>query len=192
MRTQYDLDSLAGLTLQLYQRGLDAWQPILVSQNGEGYQIVSGHRRQIALLLSLALRQLADAQEEKMEMTVEIVRSWLKTLVEELGSLEQLVAALRDKHGDHEIPAVPFNGSQKAEILALQSANYGGEQPDALDALYAALPDQSLSFDCLLALDDELHQAVGDNDDKTKARHGVIRQCYRLPPIPLPAAPLGY
>lgn len=64
--------------------------------------------------------------------------------------------------------------------------------PDPLDALYAALPGQSLSFDCLLALDDELHQAVGDNDDETKARHGVIRQCYRLPPIPLPAAPLGY
>ena len=137
MRTQYDLDSLASLTLQLYQRGLDAWQPILVSQNGEGYQIVSGHRRQIALLLSLALRQLADAQEEKMEMTVEIVRSWLKTLVEELGSLEQLVAALRDKHGDHEIPAVPFNGSQKAEILALQSANYGGERPDALGVAHS-------------------------------------------------------
>jgi hypothetical protein len=64
--------------------------------------------------------------------------------------------------------------------------------PDPLDALYAALPDQSLSFDCLLALDDELRQAVCANDDETEARHGVIRQCYRLPPIPLPAAPLGY
>jgi hypothetical protein len=64
--------------------------------------------------------------------------------------------------------------------------------PDPLNALYDALPDQSLSYDALLACDDALRQAVGANDDETEIRHGVIRQCYRLTPIPLPAAPLGY
>lgn len=45
MRTIYDLESLATLTLQVYERGLDAWQPIAASPNpglsgvegGEGF-----------------------------------------------------------------------------------------------------------------------------------------------------------
>ena len=45
MRTSYDLDKLAALTLQIFERGLDQWQPIAASPNGEGYHIVSGHRR---------------------------------------------------------------------------------------------------------------------------------------------------
>ncbi|MFQ5418880.1 MAG: ParB N-terminal domain-containing protein, partial [Anaerolineae bacterium] len=50
MRTIYDLEALATLTLQIYERGLDEWQPLLASPNGEEetYFIVSGHRRQMA------------------------------------------------------------------------------------------------------------------------------------------------
>ena len=36
MRTTYDLEKLATLTLQVYERGLDSWQPIVASPNGEG------------------------------------------------------------------------------------------------------------------------------------------------------------
>ena len=59
MRTTYDLDGLAALTLQVYERGLDSWQPIVASPNGEGYHIVSGHRRHMAQLFSFSLRDWA-------------------------------------------------------------------------------------------------------------------------------------
>ena len=33
MRTTYDLDALAALTLQVHARGLDHWQPITATPN---------------------------------------------------------------------------------------------------------------------------------------------------------------
>ena len=42
------------------------------------------------------------------------------------------MASLLVKYGHREIPFVVFEGGAKAQILALQNANYGGEQPDAL------------------------------------------------------------
>jgi hypothetical protein len=113
MRTQYDLDSLAGLALQLHQRGLDAWQPLLVSRKESGYQIVSGHRRQMALLLSLALGDWAAKQEAETEITIEVVRTMLATLVEQLGSLEKVITALHRQHGAQEITAVASRSSVK-------------------------------------------------------------------------------
>jgi PRTRC genetic system protein B len=44
MSTIYDLESLATLTLQVYERGLDQWQPIVATPNGDGFYMVSGHR----------------------------------------------------------------------------------------------------------------------------------------------------
>ena len=69
MRTTYDLDALATLTLQVYERGLDSWQPIVATPNhglsgsegGNDFYIVSGHRRHMAQLLALALRDWAQA-----------------------------------------------------------------------------------------------------------------------------------
>ncbi len=53
MRTVYDIESLAMLCLQIYERGLDEWQTLLASPNGEesSYFIVSGHRRRMARLV---------------------------------------------------------------------------------------------------------------------------------------------
>ena len=45
MRTQYDLDELATLTLQVYERGLDAWSPIVAAAHEDEYHIISGHRQ---------------------------------------------------------------------------------------------------------------------------------------------------
>ncbi len=62
MRTTYDLEALATLTLQVASRGLDHWQPVVVAPNGRSrpddpatYHIISGHRRHMAQLLALAL-----------------------------------------------------------------------------------------------------------------------------------------
>ncbi|MBE2225455.1 MAG: hypothetical protein IAF02_28225, partial [Anaerolineae bacterium] len=136
MRTIYDLESLATLTLQVYERGLDQWQPIAATPNGDGFYIVSGHRRHMARLLAFALRDWAKEHTET-EITIEVVRTMLTTLVESLGSLEKLIASLLTKYGDEEIPFVAFEGSQKAQILALHAANYGSEKPDMLGVAHS-------------------------------------------------------
>jgi ParB-like chromosome segregation protein Spo0J len=133
MRTVYDIESMATLCLQIYERGLDEWQTLLASPNGEEgtYFIVSGHRRQMARLLAWALADWAADHPEK-EISVEVARTMIATLVNSLGSLEKVIAALLDKYGDREIPIILFEGSQKAEILSLQAANYGSEQADMM------------------------------------------------------------
>lgn len=136
MRTIYDLESLATLTLQVYERGLDQWQPIAATPNGDGFYIVSGHRRQMAQLLAFALRDWAKEHPDT-EITIEVVRTMLNTLVESLGSLEKVITSLLVRYGDEEISFVTFEGSQKAQILALQAANYGSEKPDALGVAHS-------------------------------------------------------
>ncbi|HRQ42369.1 MAG TPA: ParB/RepB/Spo0J family partition protein [Chloroflexota bacterium] len=136
MRTIYDLESLATLTLQVYERGLDQWQPITATPNGGGFYIVSGHRRHMARLLAFAMRDWANEHPDT-EITIEVVRTMINTLVESLGSLEKLVASLLTKYGDEEISFVTFEGSQKAQILALQAANYGSDQPDMMGVAHS-------------------------------------------------------
>lgn len=139
MRTSYDLEGLAALTLQLYERGLDSWQPLLAAPrgaDGETLYIVSGHRRHMAQLLAFTLRDWAKERPET-EITVEVVRVMVTTLVESLGSLEKLIASLLGKYGAEEIPYARFTGSEKAEILTLQAANYGGERPDMLGVAHS-------------------------------------------------------
>ena len=131
MRTTYDLDALASLTLQIYQRGLDNWQPVVAAPNGNGFNIISGHRRYMADLLAYLVRAWA-ADNEGIEVTIEIIRTLIAARVEALGSLDALLTDLLTSYGSEEIAFVPFKGSPKAEILALQAANFGSETPDAL------------------------------------------------------------
>jgi hypothetical protein len=94
--------ALAGLTLQVYQRGLDRWNPIVVSRNG-------GHRRHMALLLSYALRDWSagrKADHPDTEITVDVTRTTVEMLVESLRSLEKVVVSLRNKYTKREITAV--------------------------------------------------------------------------------------
>jgi len=138
MRTVYDIEGMATLCLQIYERGMDEWQTLLASPNGEEdtYFIVSGHRRQMAQLLAWALADWqADhrsADHPDTEIGVEVARTMISTLVNSLGSLEKVIAALLKKYGDREIPVVLFAGSKKAEILSLQAANYGAERADMM------------------------------------------------------------
>ena len=143
MRTTYDLEALATLTLQVYERGLHEWQPIVASPNGRSgpeatatLHIISGHRRHMAQLLVFALRDWA-AEHTDTTIDIEVVRRMLNTLTESLGSLEQVIDSLLTKYGQEEVAFVTFEGSQKAEILALQAANYGGETPDVLGVAHS-------------------------------------------------------
>ena len=71
-------------------------------------------------------------------------------LAEKLGSLDNLITSLKDKYGDEEIPYVPFAGDTKAQVLALQAANYGSAEADPLGIAHSfnmaleagASPDQ--------------------------------------------------
>ena len=136
MRTTYDLDSLASLTLQVYERNLDDWQAIVATPAQDKFHIISGHRRHMAQLLAFALRDWAKEHPDT-EIAIEVVRTMLVTLVESLGSLEKVIASLLVKYGDEEISFVTFAGSQKAQILALQAANYGSEKPDMLGVAHS-------------------------------------------------------
>jgi hypothetical protein len=131
MRSQYDLDELATLTLQVYERGLDAWSPIVAAAHGDEHHIISGHRRHKATLLALALKGWATGKP-KDEITIEVVRAMIQSLVESLGSLDKLIASLVTKYGDEFIEFVPFEGSEKSQILTLQAANYGSAKPDMM------------------------------------------------------------
>ncbi|MCZ7673771.1 MAG: ParB/RepB/Spo0J family partition protein [Chloroflexi bacterium] len=92
MRTTYDRESLATLTLQLFERGLDNWQPIVAAPHGDAYYLVSGHRRHRAQLLAFALRDWAKEHPDT-EITIEVVRKMINTLVDSLGSLEKVIAS---------------------------------------------------------------------------------------------------
>lgn len=133
MRTVYDEEGMAALTLQLFQRGLDDWQTILAARAGENgdYHIISGHRRRMAQLFAFALRDWADEQPDR-EATIEVARTMVATLSEKLGSVQEAAEALLNKYGEREISFVPFSGDRKAEVLALQAANFGREEADML------------------------------------------------------------
>lgn len=131
MRTQYDLDELATLTLQVYERGLDAWSPIVAAAHGDEHHIISGHRRYKAALLALTLKGWVKDNPDR-EITIEVVRAMLQTLVESLGSLDKLMTQLVTRYGEEFIEFVPFEGSEKSQILTLQAANYGSAKPDML------------------------------------------------------------
>jgi ParB-like chromosome segregation protein Spo0J len=139
MRTSYDLESLASLTLQIYERGLNEWQPIVASarpgangaEGSDGYHIISGHRRHMAQLLAFALRDWATQRPDE-EVDIEVVRTLLDSLIDTCGSLADVITFLLDQYGSEEVAFVPFAGSDKAQVLALQAANYGSEQPDLL------------------------------------------------------------
>ena len=56
MRTLYEVDDMATLTLQVYENDLDEWQPITATPDGKGgYFIISGHRRRMARLFAYGL-----------------------------------------------------------------------------------------------------------------------------------------
>lgn len=90
----------------------------------------------MAQLLVFALRDWSKDHPDT-EITIEVVRTMLEALVESLDSLEKLIGSLLVKYGEEEIPFVPFEGSQKAQILALQAANYSSEKPDVLGVAHS-------------------------------------------------------
>ena len=142
MRTQYDSDTLAALTLQIYERGLHEWQPLVASKRPDSdaaaprYHLVSGHRRHMARLFAFALRDWAlDRPDE--EVSLETAVSLVKSFIEASTRLPEAITALLEKYGTEEVNFVLFEGGEKDEILALQAANYGGELPDMLGVAHS-------------------------------------------------------
>lgn len=63
---------------------------------------------------------------------------------------------------------------------------------DSLQAAIGALGIEAFTYERLLAHYESLGPAADAGDAETEKRHGVIQQCWQIPPIPLPAVPLGY
>jgi hypothetical protein len=141
MRTTYDLEKMAALTLQVYERNLDEWQPVVANSNpgqnevegGDGYLIISGHRRHMACLFAYALDDWRIEQGAAGEpVSIETVRGMLKALVDKHGDVESAAEALLAHYGEREIRFAVFEGDEKSQLLALQAANFGGEDPDVM------------------------------------------------------------
>src|SRR5690606_29279134 len=98
--------------------------------NGD-YRIITGHRRRMAQLFAYALQDWAGEHPDQ-EVTIEVARTMIAALSEKLGSVEEAAEALLQKYGEREIPFVPFDGDRKAQVLALQAANFGREEADML------------------------------------------------------------
>ncbi len=70
-RTKYDLPALVGLTLQIVERQLDKWQPIVVTESDalDQHAIISGRRRFLATVLSYGVQEWAKAEESEERKT---------------------------------------------------------------------------------------------------------------------------
>ncbi len=157
-RTRYDLDKLAGLTLQVVERNLDEWQPVTAAlaqpANGKAaqYRIISGHRRWLARILAYAVLEWAKLPDHQARtengIDLPFVRELLVEIVQTLtgqqrveGSVQMTLSAesvhtaitqLLQLYGENEITIAEFKGGAKAQMLALQAANSNREDPDPL------------------------------------------------------------
>ncbi len=161
-RTRYDLNKLAGLTLQVVQRDLDGWQPITAAALAdERFSIISGHRRWLARILAYGVQEWAAlpqhaerlAQSDGIDLPfvrdllVEIVQTlWARQAGDTAVSTQSLVQVetlsaemvhhavtqLLQLYGDKPVTIAEFNGDAKAQMLALQAANSNREDPDPL------------------------------------------------------------
>lgn len=139
MRTLYSPEGMAELALQVYaNQGIDAWNPILVTPTPEsnGYYVVSGHRRRMATLFAWAvevwLNHQPDVATRRAAFTLEEMQTFLQTLLAKYTDIEGAADALAAKFADRPLDVALFEGDVKAQILALQRANYGSETPDVL------------------------------------------------------------
>ena len=151
-RTTYDLDKIAQLTLALLTNPYLEYLPIVAAPNGADgqYHLISGHRRVMATLFACAAREMPAADNQSLaDLTPEAVRGHIQLFLERFGALqpdlaplESAAATLLQLYGEQEIDITLFQGDAKAQVLALQAANAGHEEPDLLGRarsfLYAA------------------------------------------------------
>ena len=142
MRTLYELEDMAALTLQVHSNDLDSWQPITATPDGTGgYYIISGHRRRMARLFAYGLSTWVSQQDSQGdhndEVDVELVKQFIGTLVEKYEFVDAAAEVLTEHYADKEIEFVIFEGSAKEQVLALQRANYGSVKPDMLGVAHS-------------------------------------------------------
>lgn len=136
MRTRYDTEKLAELTLSMYARGWDKDRLPLVRPIDGHYEIVRGHRRQMSYLMAQFLREEypddTPDEESGISLSALVIQDTWNLMIEEAGGIEQTVSHLLEMYGDMEIEAAVFAGDEKAAVLALQGDNMGDEEPDPL------------------------------------------------------------
>lgn len=155
MRTVYDPVAMAALTVQLlHAGGIAAWQPIVATPqpDGNGYFIVSGHRRRMALLLGWAFREEAAVPLDDESFTSDAVQAFFDSLLTQYPTIEAAAEALLPRYAEQLVPIHRFTGDLKEQILALQQANYGTDTPDPLGiahsfhaALHAGVTERQIA-----------------------------------------------
>ena len=159
-RTQFDLRKLAGLTLQIVQRDIDTYAPIVAARiqtdADNQYKIVSGHRRFVARILAYGVLEWSALPDNQAKLTEQggidtaFVEGLLQQIVQAIvpqaatdptlgfasvlsaETIHQTIVELLKLYGTRETEIVLFDGSPKAQLLALQAANSNRENPDPL------------------------------------------------------------
>lgn len=133
MRSRHDLGKLAELTFQMYVRGWDPDRPALVRRVNGSVEIIRAHRRRMAYLMSLALREEHpwDGQGDP-PVTAESIQAKWEAAIAGQGDIHAVVNHLAGRFRDTEIVAQEFQGDERQAVLALQGDNFGDEKPDAL------------------------------------------------------------
>lgn len=90
--------------------------------------------RLFAYALATWVNQPDNAMNEQEEegVHIELVKEFISTLVEKYEYVDAAAEAFCERYADQEVEFVLFEGNQKAQILALQRANYGAVKPDML------------------------------------------------------------
>lgn len=141
-RTTYDLAKIAQLTLALLTKPYLEYLPIVAAPSGADghYHLISGHRRVMAALFACAVRELLAAEPQTVaDLTPEAVQGHIQLFLDRFGRLrpdlaplESAAATLLQLYGAQEIDITLFEGDARAQVLALQAANAGHEEPDLL------------------------------------------------------------
>ena len=123
MRTVYSLEAMAELTLQvLVNQGIDTWNPIVVTPtpDGNGYYVVSGHRRRMATLFSWAvelyLSQQPEPEVRRATYTLEEIQAFLQTLLTKYEDIESAADAVAPKFAERTLEVARFEGDPKSQI----------------------------------------------------------------------------
>ena len=125
MRTTLEIGPMVELTQQVLARGIDPHQPIVATPDG---YVVSGHRRWLALLLAHEVRASAGSPEPERSDVERVVAEVARSA----GDLAHAYRGLTERHGQHPVEVAVFEGDLAGQILALQAANFGQVQADAM------------------------------------------------------------
>ena len=126
MRTRVSADKLAQLCVSIKEAGMDPTMPVVVFGN----EVVSGHRRWLALMLAYFMSEPSIGKAQKViESRLEVEDGYIQLTP---GIYQALAEASQVT-----VPVIEFQGDEREALLSLLRAGGGAEDPDLLGLSHA-------------------------------------------------------